>query len=69
MFLISAAGLDEDETLSTFCFLFAQRFALFVLGRERVGFLIHVFERGKNFTHVPFDNVEERGDPVKARER
>ena len=69
MFRVSAAGLDEDETLGTFSLLFTKRFALPVLDRQGVGISVHVFKCGKDFTHIPFDGFVERGDLVKARER
>ena len=40
-----------------------------MLDREGVGVLVHVFERGKDFAHISFDDVEEMDDLVKARER
>ena len=58
MIFVSTAGFDQDETLGAFGLLFAQRFALHVLDREVVRVLVHVLERGKDFAHVPFDDVE-----------
>jgi hypothetical protein len=66
---VSAAGLDEDETMSAFGLLLAQPFSLSVFDRERVGVPVHVFERGEDFGHVPLDDFEERNDHIKARER
>ena len=65
---IPAAGFDEDETPSALSLFFAQAFALPVLDREVVGVAVHVFERGKDFAHVSFDDVEEGGDLVETRE-
>jgi len=69
MLFVSAAGFDEDEVLSTFGLLFAQCFTLPMLDRDVIGVPVHVFERGKNFAHVPFDDIVEGNDLVKARER
>ena len=69
VFLVPPAGFDENETLGALGLLFAQCFALSVLDRDGVGVLIHVFERGKDFTQIPFDDFEERGDLVETRER
>ena len=60
--LVSAARLDQDETFGTFDLIFAQRFALPVLDGKGVGIPVHVFERGKYFTHVPFDDIEQGSD-------
>lgn len=69
MRFVSAAGLDKDETLGTFRLLFAHRFTLPVLDREGVGIPIHIFERGKDFAHILFDDFVERDNLVEARER
>lgn len=68
MFLVSTAGLDEDEALGTLGLLFAQSFALPVLDRQGVGILVHVFERGQDFTHILLHDFVERSDLIKARE-
>jgi len=69
MLFVSTAGFDEDKILSTFGLLFAQRFTLPMLDRDIIGVPVHVFERGKNFAHVPFDDIVERNNLIKARER
>ena len=69
MFLVPATGLYEDETLGTFGLLLAQPFTLSVFDRKGVGVPVHVFERGKDFTHVLFYGLVKRSDLVKARER
>ena len=68
MLLISATGLNEDKTPGTFRLFFTQRFALSMLDREHVRSPVHVLERRKDLAHIPFDDVVEGNNLVKARD-